>query len=196
MPGGRTDAWLGLCALLGLGSVAVALAGNPVAMSWHPTAGMRSPWTLWTSAFVHLGTPHLLANLLALAALATLAVIWQADRWAALTWLAAWPVGIVALLLWPGVGQYSGMSGPLHAGAAVLWVYSVRRPALGPWPAVLGSGLLVKLLAEQAWSQPVAFDPLWGFNVVVAAHLSGAVAGASCTLLLRVRRHACDDRLP
>jgi hypothetical protein len=29
----------------------------------------------------------------------------------------------------------------------------------------------------------VAFDPSWGFNVVYAAHLTGALAGAACGTL-------------
>ena len=38
----------------------------------------------------------------------------------------------------------------------------------------------LKLLTEHAWSQPMVFDPNWGFNVVVAAHLGGALVGAGC----------------
>jgi hypothetical protein len=33
----------------------------------------------------------------------------------------------------------------------------------------------LKLLIEHAWSQPVVFDPNRGFNVVVAAHVGGAL---------------------
>jgi hypothetical protein len=44
----------------------------------------------------------------------------------------------------------------------------------------------LKLIAERAWSQPVAFDPSWGSNVVYAAHLTGALAGGLCGLVARI----------
>ena len=52
-----------------------------------------------------------------------------------------------------------------------------------PWSFALLAGLGLKLLTEQAWIHPVVYSPDWGFNVVVAAHLSGALAGAGLGLI-------------
>jgi hypothetical protein len=92
----------------------------------------------------------------------------------------AWPLGTLALLAWPDVTGYGGLGGPIHAAAMVLGAEVSRRPALKAVSPLLFGGMAIKLIAERAWSQPVAFDPSWGFNVVYAAHLTGASAGAAC----------------
>jgi len=38
------------------------------AMDWH-----AQPWTLWTTAWVHINTPHLITNQMALGAMTALA---------------------------------------------------------------------------------------------------------------------------
>jgi hypothetical protein len=62
-------------------------------------------------------------------------------------------------------------------------MHLASRPALKPFSALLFGALALKLLAERAWAQPVAFDPSWGFNVVYAAHLTGTLAGVACGAL-------------
>jgi hypothetical protein len=86
----------------------------------------------------------------------------------------------LALLLWPEVGSYAGLGGPIHAAAAVLGMQALRRPGLKSISLLLFGAMGLKLLAEHGWSQPVAFDPSWGFNVVYAAHLTGTACGALC----------------
>jgi len=182
-------AWLGVCALLGAGAVAVAWVPGGVApaqeLSAHPLAWTAArwaawPWTLWTSAWVHTSNGSLGGDLLVVAALGVAGAALGAGRPAAIALLLAWPLGTVGLLLWPEVGSYGGLGGPIHAAAAVLGMHLARRPELAPLSPLLFAGVGLKLLAERAWSQPVAFDPSWGFNVVYAAHLTGALAGAAC----------------
>lgn len=186
---GPFESLVGVCALLGGGSAAVAwttgvatpaqdLAAHPLA--WHAIGWVVRPWTLWTSAWVHTSAGSLGGNLLAVGALAVLGAALGAGRPAAIALLVAWPLGVVALLIWPEVTSYGGLGGPIHAAAMVLGSLVARRPALKPLSPLLFAGMGLKLLAEQAWTQPVAFDPSWGFNVVYAAHLTGAVAGAAC----------------
>ena len=172
------------------------LAGNSTPLVWHAASWPRAPWTLLTASLVHLSTLHLLGNLLALGALAALGWAWRADSRAALAWLVAWPLGTLGLLLWPSVTAYAGLSGLLHAGAAVLWAHATGRPGFKPWSFVLFAGLGLKLMVEHAWSQPLAHQPFWGFDVVTAAHLTGTLAGAACGLLLRRWGPACDDPRP
>lgn len=162
---------------------------------WHAETGVFSPWTWWTAAFVHLSASHALVNLVALLCLLALGRLWGLGRATVWAVLLAWPLTVASLALWPAVTHYAGLSGPLHALAAVLVVHRVA--ALWPHPLhqargltalALGLGLAVKLALEAAWRQPVAWDAAWGFHVVYAAHLNGALCGVLCALLLAPRR--------
>ena len=180
--------WPALCAALAVASLAV-WAGGPTAaaaLQWQAGTWMHQPWTLFTSALVHLSGAHLLANLLALGALAVLGGSLGAGRSACIALLGAWPLGTLALLAWPGVTRYSGLSGLVHAAVAVLWAHAAIRGKAYPLSFVLFAALLFKLLSEHAWTTPVAFDPDWGFNVVYAAHLGGTLAGAGCGLIAAI----------
>lgn len=180
-------AWVGLCSALALASLFVAFNPHALALVWHAAAWQHHPWMLWTASLVHLSPAHLLVNMGALVVLAVLGGFLHA-RWSAtLAVVLAWPLGTLALAWWPEVTYYAGLSGLLMTMLAVLavhaWLVGPRTAAV-----VLFFVLALKLLAERAWSQPLAFDPYWGFNVVNAAHLAGAVAGAACALLVRAVR--------
>ena len=186
-------AWPALCTLLGGGAAAVAAAtrlGPPsphvaaIWLAWDALGWPREPWTLWTAAWVHSSGGSLGGNLAALAALAVLGTAIGAGRTATLALLLAWPLTTLSLVLWPQVGSYTGLGGPIHAAAAVLAVHVARRTAARPLAALLFGGIALKLLAERAWIQPVAFDPSWGANIVYAAHLAGTLIGAACALIL------------
>jgi rhomboid family GlyGly-CTERM serine protease len=186
-------AWPGLCLALGLGSLYAWSGGRQVLLLWYATGWVHHPWQLWTASLAHLSSAHLLINLAALLALAVLGVFLQVGRSAAFACLLAWPTGTLALALWPEITYYGGLSGLLVAMLAVLAVFAAGRAATRGTGVVLLIVLAFKLLTEHAWTQPVAFDPRWGFNVVLAAHLSGALAGALCAvaigLLQWLRRH-------
>lgn len=185
-------AWLKVCASLGLGAAAVSwtlrLAAPDAgqAMAWTAAHWLSRPWTLWTAAWVHSSAGSLAGNLLAMLALAVLGASLRVGRSAAAALLVAWPMSTLGLLLWPQVTTYSGLGGPIHAGAMVLWSHLALRPSGKAWSFAVFSAVGLKLLAEAAWSQPVAFDPSWGFNVVYAAHLTGAAAGAACGLVIQL----------
>ena len=78
--------------------------------------------------------------------------------------------------------HYAGLSGLLHAAVLVLWARAAVQRGRFSLSSLLLPGIALKLLLEHAWSQPLAFDPGWGFTVVYAAHLGGAAAGAACGL--------------
>lgn len=183
--------WLAVCAVLGVGAVAVAAVSgltsplNPLGshrLAWEWREWPREPWTLWTSAWVHSAGGSLAGNLLALVAVAVVGASLRVGRAAALALLVAWPLATLGLRLWPGVYGYHGLGGPIHAAVMVLWGHVAWRADLKPVSVVLFFSMALKLLIERAWVQPVAFDPSWGFNVVYAAHLTGAAAGAVCGL--------------
>lgn len=177
-PRHRAWAWVATCLVL----IAVSLA------LWllpaHADPATWRPWTPWITPLLHLNGPHLLANTLALGALAVLGAALPAPPRDALALCLAWPLGTWALRLWPEVGAFQGLSGTVHAAAAILAWRALRRPATRQLGWLLGLGLLLKLALERGWAEPVRFDPAWGFNVVVAAHLTGAVAGAALAALL------------
>lgn len=145
---------------------------------------------LWTASLVHLSPAHLLVNLGGLLVLALLGVFLRAQWPATLAVLLAWPLGTLALAAWPQVAWYAGMSGLLMAMLAVLCVQAALQAGSRIVASVLFVALALKLLSEHAWSQPMAFEPYWGFNVVNAAHLTGAVAGAACAAILLGARAA------
>lgn len=169
--------------MLALASVAAWTTGDAADMAWQANSWPQRPWTLWSASLVHLSGAHLLANLIALAVLGVLGACLHAGRAATLALLVAWPLGTLALWWWPQIAGYSGMSGLLNAMAAVVWAHTVLRGGAKPVSFVIFAALALKLLSEHAWSQPIAFDPNWGFNVVYAAHLTGAMAGAVCGLV-------------
>lgn len=181
-------AWAGLCTVLGLLSTLVwafdALLPRGLSwaqsLAWEAARWQAAPWTWWTASLVHVSGSHLLANLLALAALAVLGSALQAPRSTALALLVAWPLSNLSLLLWPAVTGYRGLSGLIHAAVLALWAHAAVHAIARPLPFALLAGVLLKLATERAWVRPVVFDPDWGFNVVYAAHLGGAAAGAWC----------------
>jgi hypothetical protein len=181
-------AWLAACLVLGVGAAVVAWSMGfvPVAhaVTIHPLAWDRAdwinrPWTLWTSAWVHTSAGNLAGYLLALGALAVAGAALGAGRAAAAALMVAWPCATLALLLWPQVEGYAGLGGPIHAAAAVIAMHLAQRATFKPLSPLILTGLALKLATEHAWTQPVAFDPSWGINVVYAAHLTGALAGAA-----------------
>jgi rhomboid family GlyGly-CTERM serine protease len=201
---GSSRVWLALCALHGVMSMLACWARADVvdALTWQADTWTQQPWTLWTSSWVHLNTPHLIGNQVALGALAALAWVLRPTLAWALAWLLAWPLMQGSLLLWPQIGYAVGLSGVLHAGIAVAAAQLVLGRILVPkaqrWGALLALGLGAKLLIEQAWSYPVVWDAGNDMSVVQAAHLSAVFWGALVALALgrRGRGPAAPSALP
>ena len=173
-------AWVLLAGLLFMLSLGHALAGAGV----DPWAWRRDQpgqvWRWWTAALVHWNTLHLLANLAGTAAVAWLGWAARLPAGAALAWLLAWPLTQVLLWLADAPARYAGLSGVLHAGVAVAAVYLLLQAAALRWiGGALAVGLLVKIASETPWQAAVVASTDWGFPVAVAAHASGAVAGAA-----------------
>jgi hypothetical protein len=181
--------WLATCLLLAAGSLAFSLAlGARTAplLAWSAEAWTLRPWTLWTAAWVPASAGSVAGHLLVLLAVACIGDALGAGRRSALALLLAWPLSTLALALWPQVRGYAGLAAPTHAAAMVLWPLLALRPGFKPLSFVLVAAMGLKLAAERGWVLPVAFDPQWGGNVVVVAHLTGAVAGALCGWILQV----------
>ena len=57
-----SKAWLSLCVLHAVASMLVWWAGDAWAweLTWRADTWLSRPWTLWTTAWVHINTPHLI----------------------------------------------------------------------------------------------------------------------------------------
>ena len=193
-----TPAWLPWAALCGLAAGGALLAQpiDPALLRWQPELAAAQPWRSISAAWVHFSPLHLGANLLGTALVAALGISAGCGRRAALAWALAWPLTHLALLAQPGLRQYGGLSGLLHAGVAVAsWQLlrgdRGRRRAIG---AALAAGLLLKLLLEAPWQGPLRQVPGWDIAIAPLAHASGAAAGWLCALACGVGRDASGGR--
>ncbi len=183
-------AWLVVCGLHGLGSVLFwwAPADALDTLTWRADQWADRPWTLWTSAWVHVNAAHLIGNLLAMAALAVFSWVGRPSLRCALAWLAAWPLTQFTLLLWPQVGYAVGLSGLMHAGTMVLAVQLMfkRMPIhqARRWGTLLALVVLLKMVTERGWWYPVVWDRVNEMSVVQAAHVSGVAWGLLLGLLV------------
>ncbi|TNF61386.1 MAG: rhomboid family intramembrane serine protease [Burkholderiales bacterium] len=190
----RGGGWLLLCVVHGAASMLMWWMGEQQVrlFTWQADTWMLRPWTLWTSAWVHVNTPHLITNQIALGFLTGLAWLLRPDLRAALAWLLTWPLLQLSLVLWPQVGYSVGLSGLLHAGAMIMALQLVlgriHAHKAQRWGLMLVAGLLTKLVLERAWFYPVVWDPGSDRSVVQAAHLCGAAWGALLTLVLDLSR--------
>jgi hypothetical protein len=186
----RSPSWLLLCALHGVASMLLWWAGDGLVqtMTWRADGWLLQPWTLWTSAWVHLNTPQLIVNQIALGALTAFAWVIRPTLACTTAWFLAWPLAQLSLLWWPQIGYAVGLSGPLHAGTMVLAMQLILRridiPKAQRWGGLLALGLLAKLAIEQGWRYPVVWDGGNNISVVRAAHWAGAIWGLVLATLI------------
>ncbi|MDR7269715.1 rhomboid family GlyGly-CTERM serine protease [Pelomonas saccharophila] len=187
--------WLMLCAAL----AALSLLAWPLpreALDWQPALVLPQPWRAVTAAFVHWTPLHLAANLAGCAVLALLG--WRAGLGPreALAGLIALPLTQLGLLLRPELQHYAGLSGELHALAAVaaltLFTRRSREHFIG---AAIAVGLVIKLLLEDPLGPVLRSTPGFDFEVAPWAHLCGAVAG-TLAWGLTMRRSEKPPRIP
>lgn len=201
-------AWTALSLLLGAASLAAWAAHtwgwvDRTAIDWQPALWTTEPWRLFTAAAVHYSPMHLGGNLLALLLVALLGMAARLPSRCAAAWLLAIPPCHLALLARPDVLHYGGLSGVLHAGVAVVvaQLLAEGRCAERRIAAVLGAGLLAKVLAEAPWG-PVGLRQVAGWDIAVVpwAHASGAAAGVAVMLAWvaagRLRRGRRDASRP
>lgn len=188
MRGSRS--WLLLCGIHGVASSLLwwVRDSSLQRLTWQFDTVWSMPWTLWTSAWVHMNPPHLIFSQMGLGLLAALAWVLRPPWVSTWAWLLSWPLAQACLVAWPQIGYAAGLSGLLHAGAAVLAVHLLMGVARIPkgrrWGSLLLLALVVKLGMERGWSQPVVWDGGTELSVVQALHLTSALWGAALALLL------------
>ncbi len=148
------------------------------ALDWQPALTTREPWRILTAAFVHWTPTHLAANLAGCAVLALLGHRAQLGKRETIAALIALPLTQLALLLRPDLHRYAGLSGELHALAAIAALTLISRPGrdrlIG---AAIALGLIAKLALEHPLGPALRTTPGFDFQVAPFAHLSGALAG-------------------
>ena len=156
-------------------------------LDWQGASAALQPWRMFTAAWVHWSASHLAMNLAGAAALGVLGWRLALPSAAAHAWLLAWPLAHVVSLAASGPAHLGGLSGTLHAGAAVAAVWALRRGhgrarAIG---ALLAAGLLVKL-AWEWWRGP---QPLAGTDAITwpLIHAIGTVCGATVAFVVSQR---------
>lgn len=161
------------CLLLALGGDAARLA-----LRYDRAAILHGEiWRLFTGNFVHLGTGHLLEDM------AGAILLWllfedvlSAWRTPGAVLVGALAVGLGLFIGDPDVGWYVGISGALDTLWAAGSLALIRRRDRFGW--MLALVLLAKLAYEQTVG-PLPFSSTsTGGQVVVDAHLYGALAGA------------------
>lgn len=178
---------------------AVSTDWTPQAQAWvlHPSAGWKqAPWVWWTAAWVHGSVQHLGRNLFALLLLGIIAQASHATRRSALSWLMAWPMTHLGMLLQPALlGSYCGMSGVLHAGITILCIQHITTDHRFPTRRVFGLVLLLalstKIIMENPWHNTVIHPSGSDITVAPWAHLSGIVAGLVSYLFGSVTSQLC-----
>lgn len=190
--GGRR--WVGLAVLLGL--LAVALFGAPrTAFDWQPALAGAEPWRALTAVGVHYSALHLGANLAGAGLVAALGALARPSPGLVWAWAAAWPLTHWGLAVRPELAHYGGLSGVLHAGAAVVAVHLIHA---GPRPqrlvgAALLIGLVAKVASETPWGPTLRHPPGWDIAIAPLAHATGLLSGVVCAVVAvawRSRRRA------
>ncbi len=145
-------------------------------------------WLLLSGNFVHLGASHLWMNLAGLAL--TVMLVWghfNAWQWLLLILLCSWGVGIGLWFFNPEVEGYVGFSGTLH-GLLIAGTLADLRTY--PRSALI---LLILVTGKLVWEQFAGALPgsesVAGGQVLVDAHLYGAIAGALIAPILLVQNY-------
>lgn len=151
------------------------------ALEWRPERAWADPWRMFSAACVHWSRQHLLMNLGGAALLALLGWRAQLSPRTVAAWALAWPLTQLGLLAAPGLREYGGLSGVLHAAAALTACHLLAQWRTNPNArmvgGLLGGGLVVKLLWETPWRGPLQAVEGWDFDLAPAAHVSGVAAG-------------------
>ena len=174
----RRQCWV-LAAVVAAAALLLQFGGTGLrdVLAWERSAlGAGQAWRLLSGHFVHLGWTHLLLNLAGLALVSWL--VGSAFGW--LRWATIAVISIVAIdagfwFLNPELDWYVGLSGLLHGlllAGLLPGALRADREAL-----VLSAFVVLKLAWEQFLGPMPGSETTSGGNVIVDAHLYGALGG-------------------
>lgn len=186
-----------LLLLVATAAVLLAIGGTTVsdALRYEREAILAGQvWRLLTAPLVHLGWSHLLMNIIGLLIIWGLfGQVFSNRDWGLISVICTLGIGLSLLLLNPNIGWYVGLSGLLHgyfAAGAVAERCSKQRTYI--W--LLGL-LVAKLLWEQTQGPIPGSMVAAGGNVLVDAHLYGAISGLPLGWLFsRTSRRSLEEK--
>jgi len=187
----KTDLYACLPALVVLASAATLETVGQPAREWlrYDRAAIAEGeiWRLLSGHVVHLGWSHLALNGAGL----LLIVYLVAAQFSALQWLAIISVVVIGtdLGFWylqPQLSWYVGLSGVLHGLLAAGTISGLRHKQAEF--GCIGAFLLGKLIYEQLLGPLPGSVESTGGNVVVDAHLYGALGGLLAGLFFAFRK--------
>lgn len=148
-------------------------------------------WRLFTGHIVHLGWPHTFLNLTGLLIIWKLyGALFTVRDWIFVLLLSSLWISVSFVLFDPELQWYVGLSGLLHAIlSCALVTYLLISSESGIfkdlWQEyILLIALVFKLIQEQYMGALPYSKVLTGGEVIVNAHLYGAIAGCVCSLIL------------
>jgi rhomboid family GlyGly-CTERM serine protease len=144
-------------------------------------------WRLLSGHFVHLGWSHLALNGVGLALIAYLvAACFGVYQWIGIMVVVITAIDLGFWFLEPQLSWYVGLSGLLHGLLAAGTIDGIRCRQREFW--IIGVFLVGKLSYELLVGPMPGSEASTGGNVVVAAHLYGAIGGALIGLWFSVRQ--------
>ena len=134
-------------------------------------------WRLLSGHFVHLGWSHVALNAVGLVLISYLiAARFSSIQWLLISLLIIMGIDLGFWILEPQLAWYVGLSGVLHGLLAAGVASGMRDGHSDSW--IIGGLLIIKLIYEQLVGPIPGSEGSSGGDVVVAAHLYGAIAGA------------------
>ena len=190
----RQASWL--LGLICLAVVLIALGGEAVrlALRYERAAILAGQyWRLVTGHLVHSSAAHLLLNLAGLGLIAGLfPKDYSLGQWLLIMGFSLVFIDLGFVFYEPQLQWYVGFSGVLHgglaAGAVAWWRHETKALALA---------LSVIFVVKLGWEQVQGALPFSGdMEVIVAAHLYGAMGGALAALSIWFRLQDWSPRAP
>jgi rhomboid family GlyGly-CTERM serine protease len=141
-------------------------------------------WRIFTGHFAHLSWPHLFMNLLGLA------LVWglfdrylPTKRWLHVIMFGCFGISLLLIVVDSHLLYYVGLSGVLHAMFITGCLYDLRT---GRWDSKLLLLLIIGKLFWEQWYGPLpGSQKTTGGNIVVDAHLFGALMGLITYIIFR-----------
>jgi rhomboid family GlyGly-CTERM serine protease len=181
-----------LAAAVAVGIALTGDAGREILRYDRAAIASGELWRLLSGHFAHLGTSHLILNILGLLLVWFLvAAHLTRKHWLVVAAVVITGVDVGFWFLQPQLLGYVGLSGLLHgllAAGVVAGLGSGRAE-----PVILAVILVAKVAYEQLAGPLPGSEASTGGNVIVAAHAYGAITGAIAAGIIQIR---VRDRTP
>ncbi|WP_372883323.1 rhombosortase [Psychromonas sp.] len=147
-------------------------------------------WRLFTATFCHTNFNHLLMNIAGLIITLGLFIdLYKTMKIFPIILFSSLFIGLCLFFFERQVIWYVGLSGVLHA----LFSYGVAQDIArkDPWGYLLGAGFAIKIIYEQIFGAMQSTIELIAAEVLINAHLYGALAGCCFYIVKFISQKKC-----